>query len=166
MARLVIGLGGSVRGVATDKIPWREMLPGHSPPRASHVEIIDLISIEEGLLAEGADFGDCGSTLLEAVKKCKKGTLYFVDFSPLAAVTGERIYACCLAKTFTRREDALREEVAWLNANYVNATPTTPSNTNWAKAINLNALNNKSPKPVRENPPTGDGPRESISGAS
>jgi hypothetical protein len=166
MARLVIGLGGSVRGVATDKIPWREMLPGHSPPRASHVEIIDLAEVELHIRLHLNQ----NPTLLEEVAKCKQGTMYFVDFSPLAAVTGDSIYACCLAKTFSQRADALREEVAWLQENYVNgparASRPASNNANWVKAINLNALNNKSSKPGGANPPAGGGPSESVPGAS
>lgn len=188
MPRLVVGLGGSVRGVATDKIPWREMFPGHCPPRASHVEVIDLGAIKKGLedqlehtrlsIKQAENLPALSKTAAEAwvkhnypillaqkeedclkaideVNRCKQNTMYFVDFSPLAAITGNPFYCCCLARTFTRREDALKAEVAWLAENYVNqeAGPSKP--TGWAKAINLNVCNNKLPKPAGANPPVG-----------
>lgn len=163
MARLVVGLGGSVRGIATDKLPWREMFPGHSPPRASHVEIIDLEAIASSI--KGLLPVRVWKTLLQEVKKCKQGTMYFVDFSPLADVTGNPIYRCCLARTFARREEALKSEVAWLNENYVEQEAGTPRNDNWAKALNLNALNRKLPKPAGADTPAG-GPIEPISEGS
>lgn len=184
MARLVVGLGGSVRGVATDKMPWREMFPGHCPPRASHVEVIDLGAIireiENALehtrksIGEADKAGFLVETMqeryverltrqeqlqqeeLEHARRCKQNTMYFVDFSPLAAVTGNPFYNCCLARTFTRREDALKAEVAWLAENYVNQeAQTTPKPTDWAKAINLNVCNNKLPQPARAVPLAG-----------
>lgn len=81
--------------------------------------------------------------------------MYFVDFSPLAAVTGNPFYCCCLAQTFTRREDALKAEVAWLAENYVNQEAVSTKPTNWAKAINLNVCNNKLSKPAGAIPPAG-----------
>jgi hypothetical protein len=140
MPRLVVGLGGSVRGVASDKIPWRQMFPQHSPPRASRVEIIDVGDIVKELEASGAT-----DDVIQQARDCKRATLYFVDFSPLADVTNNNVYRCCLLPTFAKRADAIAAEIKWLEANYVDkVTETEPKPaTGWAKELNLNALRRK-----------------------
>jgi hypothetical protein len=45
--------------------------------------------------------------------------LFHVDFSPLAAITGDCRYAVCLPKPFASYHEAVAAEVAWLQQNWM-----------------------------------------------
>lgn len=83
---------GQVRGIYTDEIPLRQILPGVMPQRASRVEVIP----------EGPHRGK-----------------FHVDFTLLAEMTGNDDYRVCLARPFDSYKEAVAAEVEWLRVNYV-----------------------------------------------
>jgi hypothetical protein len=84
--------GGEVRAIYTDAPPLRQLLPSAMPRRASRIEVI-----EEG----------------------KHRGKFHVDFSLLAAFTGQAEHAVCLAVPFESYREANDAEVAWLAQHYV-----------------------------------------------
>lgn len=84
--------GGEVRGIYTDALPLRHLMPGMIPHRASRVEVI-----QEG----------------------KHRGRFHVDFSLLAEMTGKVEHRACLTETFDSYQEAVAAEVEWLRVNYV-----------------------------------------------
>ena len=83
---------GEVRGIYTDAVPLRRILPGLMPHRASRIEVVQ----------EGRHRGR-----------------FSVDFSLLAELTGNPEHRSSLATTFDSYQEAIRAEVQWLQANYI-----------------------------------------------
>lgn len=85
---------GETRAVWDDSQAARERAQGVIPRRASRVEVVE----------SGPNLGR-----------------FHVDFSPLAAATGDPAHLVCLPRTFGGYSEAVEAEVAWLHENYVRA---------------------------------------------
>jgi hypothetical protein len=56
---------------------------------------------------------------VEVVEEGRHRGRFYVDFSPLAVVTGRPEYQTCLIATFDSHEEAVAAEVDWLRRNWL-----------------------------------------------
>ena len=87
---------GEIRGIWNDQTGPGFRTHGAIPQRASRVEVIQ----------EGPSRG-----------------MFYVDFSPLADITGDDRYRCCLAEVFESYSRAVATEVEWLTKYWVLGEP-------------------------------------------